>query len=451
MSWASRFRLLQYTKASLWIVPLLGLVLGVLLAQWAVSVDATDWLPAGWRYSASTAGGVLTAIVGAMIALLGFVVTIGVLVVQQATGTLSPRYMRLWYRDRLQKAVLATFTGTFSFSFALLRSIESDSVPDLGVTMAGAAVSVSLLLLLVYLNRFTHNLRPVAIAGLVARMGETVLVRGEAAVLGAAPRADGPVPPPEDAGPVAYVRSEHGGVIQAFHTGRLTALAARHDCLLVVTRLVGDYVPPGSVVVEVHGGTPAPDPRRVTGLIAFGSERTIEQDPAFALRVLVDIAVRALSPAVNDPTTAVQVLNEIEAFLHTVGRTGLRDRYVLGDRHGTPRLVVRGRDWEDYLQLAVTEIGEYGTPSLQICRRLGALLETLLGAVPAASRPAVDTELALLRESVDREYTDPARRTLARTPDPQGIGARRRPARPVGSGVVDREDVRGEGGGVGRG
>lgn len=191
MSWASRFRLLQYTKASLWIVPLLGLVLGVLLAEWAVSVDSTGF-PAGWRYSASTASGVLTAIVGAMIALLGFVVTIGVLVVQQATGTLSPRYMRLWYRDRLQKAVLATFTGTFSFSFALLRTIESDSVPDLGVSMAGAAVSVSLLLLLVYLNRFTHNLRPVAIAELVGRLGETVLVRGEAAVLGAAPRAGTP-------------------------------------------------------------------------------------------------------------------------------------------------------------------------------------------------------------------------------------------------------------------
>ena len=108
----------------------------------------------------------LTAIAGAMVALLGFVVTIGVLVVQQATGTLSPRYMRLWYRDRLQKGVLAHFAGTFTFAFGLLRRIEDDFVPDIGVTLAGVAVAASLGLLLIYLDRFTHRLRPVAVAAL---------------------------------------------------------------------------------------------------------------------------------------------------------------------------------------------------------------------------------------------------------------------------------------------
>ena len=103
------------------------LVLGAVLAQGAVLVDGAVRLPSNWTYSASTASRVLTAIVAAMVALLGFVVTIGVLVVQQATGTLSPRYMRLWYRDRLQKAVLATFAGTFTFAFSLLRGVEDDS------------------------------------------------------------------------------------------------------------------------------------------------------------------------------------------------------------------------------------------------------------------------------------------------------------------------------------
>ncbi|WP_328394701.1 DUF2254 domain-containing protein [Streptomyces sp. NBC_00390] len=416
----------QYAKASLWIVPLFGLVLGVLLAEAALAADSAGWVPWGWDYSATTASGVLSSIVGSMVALLGFVVTIGVLVVQQATGSLSPRYMRLWYRDRLQKAVLATFTGTFAFAFSLLRTIESDAVPDLGVTLAGAAVAVSLLLLLVYLNRFTHNLRPVAIADLVGRMGEKVLTRAAARISSSeAPDSAAPVLP---GGPVTHIRSVRGGAIQALNAAGLKAAAVRHDCVFVVAHPVGDFVPPGTVLIEVHGGASAPDPATVTGLVALGPERTIEQDPAFALRVLVDIAIRALSPAVNDPTTGVQVLNHIEAFLHTVGRARLRGHYVLADDRGRPRLVVPGRSWEDYLQLAVTEIREYGATSLQICRRLRALFQGLLDTLPAERLPAVRVELGLLDEAVERQFTDPVRRAMAQTADPQGIGGRRRPA-----------------------
>lgn len=281
-SWAARFRLGQYVKASLWIVPLFGLVLGVALAEAAAAVDGASWLPTSWDYSASTATSVLSSVVGSMIALLGFVVTIGVLVIQQATGTLSPRYMRLWYRDRLQKAVLGTFTGTFAFAYTLLRSIETDSVPNLGVTMAGIAVSASLLLLLIYLNRFTHNLRPVAIADIVGRSGEQVVHRAAAHLRSAA--APGKAPPAT--GSVARIRSERGGVVQALNAPGMVSLAARHDCVFVLVASVGDFVPPGGTVVEVHGAASPPDPHRVTDLLALGAERTIEQDPAFALRIL---------------------------------------------------------------------------------------------------------------------------------------------------------------------
>ncbi|MFJ5829153.1 DUF2254 family protein [Streptomyces sp. NPDC093089] len=311
-------------------------------------------MPGDWHHSAATASGVLTAIVGAMAALLGFVVTIGVLVVQQATGTLSPRYMRLWYRDRLQKAVLATFTGTFSFAFSLLREIESDSVPDTGVSLAGTAVAVSLVLLPVYLNRFTHNLRPVAIAELVERMGEAVLDAGAAEVRGAAAHGAEAVP---SNGPVTHVRTVRAGAV-----------------------------------------------------------------PAFALRVLVDIAIRALSPAVNDPTTAVQVINYIEAFLHVVGRTPLPGRYVLADAHGNARLVLPGRDRDAYLQLAVCEIMEYGSSSLQVCRRLRAMLDGLLDTLPPQQHPPIQKQLALLRNSVERAFTDPGRRAIAQQADLQGVG-----------------------------
>ncbi|MEV7523600.1 DUF2254 domain-containing protein [Streptomyces sp. NPDC091371] len=424
MSWAARFRLRQYAKASLWIMPLLGLVLGALLAEWTAGTQGAGWLPDNWQYSATTASSVLSSVVGSMVALLGFVVTIGVLVVQQATGTLSPRYMRLWYRDRLQKAVLATFTGTFAYAFSLLRKIESDAVPDLGVTLSGVAVSVSLMLLLIYLNRFTHNLRPVAIADLVGRLGEKVLDRATVRIRRSSARDEASVPP---AGPVARIRSERGGVIQAFDAAGLIATAVRHDCVLVLAHQVGDFVPPGTTLVEAHGSARTPDPRRLNGLVALGTERTIEQDPAFALRVLVDIAIRALSPAVNDPTTAVQVLNHVDTFLHLLGRARLRGRYVLADDEGRARLVVPGRGWEDYLQLAVTEIREYGATSLQVCRRLRALLEDLLATQPAERLPAVRAELVLLEEAVRRAFPEPARRACAGTADRQGIGGGRAP------------------------
>ncbi|MFD7231109.1 DUF2254 domain-containing protein [Streptomyces sp. NPDC059881] len=425
MSWATAFRLRQYAKASLWIIPLLGLVLGVLLADAAVWLEGMIQLPEHWRYSPSTASSVLSTIVGAMVALLGFVVTIGILVVQQATGTLSPRYMRLWYRDRLQKAVLATFTGTFAFAFSLLRLIETDFVPNLGVTLAGTAVAVSLLLLLIYLNRFIHNLRPVAIAALVSGAGRRLLERGLALQAKGTLSAGEPKEPLPD-GPVTLVRTERGGAVQGINAAGLTAAAERHDCVLVLRHPVGDFVPPGAALVAVHGASPdghrAIDHRELTGYVALGVERTIEQDPAFALRILVDVAIRALSPAVNDPTTAVQVLNHIEAMLHNIGRVELHRVYTLRDRRGHPRLVVPGRSWEDFLQLALTEIREYGADSTQVCRRLRALLQGLLGALPERHLPPVRAQLTLLDEAVAQAFTDPARRATALIPDRQGIG-----------------------------
>jgi hypothetical protein len=129
MSWGIAFRLRQQLKGSLYALPVLGALLGPVLGQLTLWLDGSVQLPEAWSYSAATATAVLSVLVGSMVALLGFVVTIGVLVVQMATGTLSPRYMRLWYRDLLQKVVLATLAGTLTFSFSLLRHVEDTSVP----------------------------------------------------------------------------------------------------------------------------------------------------------------------------------------------------------------------------------------------------------------------------------------------------------------------------------
>src|SRR3954453_22346094 len=176
MSWARRFRLREYLRGSLWFVPLIAAGVGPPLALICVALEPSVTLPEQLQYSSSTASTVLTAIVGAMIALTGFVVTLGVLIVQLATGTLSPRFMRLWYRDRLQKAVLGVFLGTLTFSFALLRHIEDDAVPNLGITLAGLLVLLGLILFPFSIARFVHRLPPVVFARLVGRAGARVFV-----------------------------------------------------------------------------------------------------------------------------------------------------------------------------------------------------------------------------------------------------------------------------------
>src|SRR3954466_12751073 len=176
-SWAARFRRRQRLKGSLWMVPLICALAGPVLAELTIALDSTVDVPSGWTYSESTASTVLSAIVGAMVGLTGFVVAFGVLIVQMATETLSPRFMRLWYRDNLQKAVLGMFVGTLTFALALLRRVGPTSVPEIGVTLAGLAVTVSVVLFLIYLDRFIHRLRPVAVAWLVADAGARVFAQ----------------------------------------------------------------------------------------------------------------------------------------------------------------------------------------------------------------------------------------------------------------------------------
>ncbi len=377
-----------------------------------------------WSYSASTASGLLTAIAGAMIGLLGLVVTIGVLVVTMATSTLSPRFMRLWYRDRLQKVVLAAFTATFVFSLALLQQIGSGSVPDLGVTVAGVAVTVDLVLLLLYLDRFVHALRPVAVAAAMADAGLAIVTSPEFAL---DQRDEAEEPDLGTDEPDLRVRAARSGAIQAVNLRGIVALAAERRTVCVLRLTVGDFVNEGGIVLDVYGTPRAGDARRLIGMVALGHERTIDQDPAYAVRIIVDIAIRALSPAVNDPTTATQMVNHLGALLDGVGSRDLDGRGLLVDSTGELRLVVPTRTWESYLELGVSEIRRYGRSSPQICRRLRAMLVDLEGSVLPANQPAVRRQLELLDDSVNSVFPETDAEAFAMAEDRQGIGGISRP------------------------
>ncbi|MBZ2195866.1 DUF2254 family protein [Occultella gossypii] len=414
-SWRARFRTRSYLKDSLWVLPLACALLGALLGMGTARIDAIVTTPVGLQYDPGTATTVLTTIAGAMVGLLGLVVTIGVVVVQQATTVLSPRFMRLWYRQRLQKVVLGTFTGTFTFAFTNLRRVDDGSVPDLGVTLAGILCLTSLVLLLVYLDRFTQHLRPVAVAALVLTAGRR---EADTALPVTRPHLDATM----KGDPVLVVRTPADGVLQGLDARGLLALAGRAGCTVMLVPAVGTFVPAGSTIFEVYGpGVPrAVDLERC---VVLGLERTIEQDPAFALRVLVDIAARALSSAFNDPTTAVQVMDYIESFLIAAGQQELPARHVLADDAGVARVVIPGRPWEEYLDLGLAEILHYGATDLQVCRRLAALLDHLQTTVGPERRPAVESHRAELRAAVERSFPSPTDRARAGRSDRQGLGA----------------------------
>jgi uncharacterized membrane protein len=453
MSWSTRFRVRQHLKGSLWVTPLLGGLLGVLFGSLGALVDVQNGAFL-WQYSPSTASAVLAAIVGAVVALTGFVLTVSVLMVQMATGTFSARYLRVWYRDRMLKALLAVLVGTLTFSFALLRRVEANSVPNLGVTLAGLLVAVSLLLFLLYLDRFLHRMRPVAIAALVAKQGRRAFLAATAAADAGGPEIERTPLEALGGDPVLVVRAGAAGSIQAVQFEGLVRWAGRHDSVLVFPHAVGDFVPAGDVLVEVFGDAdPEADVRRLLGMVALGIERTIEQDPAFAVRIMVDVAVKALSPAVNDPTTAVQVLDHLEDTLRLIGTTDIRSHTHYTDGEGRVRLLVPARRWEDYLALGVTEIREYGASAIQVTRRLRAALEELLAAVRPEYRSAVEDELARLDASLAQHFAASADPDRAGTADRQGIGGppagRQEPAisrasdNAVGSTRADHEPVSG--------
>jgi uncharacterized membrane protein len=423
MSWGTRFRLRAFVRGSIWLVPVVGGVAGSLLGIAAAESTRVWTLPDGWTYSSGTAQAVLASVVGASVGLTGFVVTVAVLIVQMAAGTFSARYMRIFYRDRLLKAVLAVLVGTLTFSYSLLRRVEENSVPSLGVTLAGFFLAGGVLLFLVFLDRSIHRLRPVAVAAIVARAGR----RSFEDTLRDAAAADAPVYLPDryvgEAPPDLVVASTRAGAVQAVDLQGLARLARERGCLVVVRPAVGDFVPEGAALFEVHGGSPLDDALAdsLRATMVLGVERTIEQDPTYAIRVMVDIAIRALSPAVNDPTTAVQVLDHLGDMLRLLGVATLPPVTAQADVP-SPGVVIRTRRWEDVVDLTFTEIRQFGGTSIQVMRRLRALLDDLCERVEPTRRPAVEDELRRLRATIEEHWGRSVDLDRAQVPDGQGIG-----------------------------
>ncbi|GFN08514.1 hypothetical protein Smic_70700 [Streptomyces microflavus] len=216
------------------------------------------------------------------------------------------------------------------------------------------------------------------------------------------------------------VHEGRAGVLRDVNTARLVRAARRQDVVLRLIPRIGDFMVPGTAVLAVHGGA-VPPRSRLRYSVSVGVERTLHQDLAFGLRQLSDIALRALSTSVNDPTTAVQCLDRSIQFLAAVVHLPLGTVHHR-DRSGRVRLVQEGPGWESLVDLAFEEIRWCVAGSPQVSRRLLAGLDDLLLLAPEERKQPLVRHRALLVQAVERAVPVAADREFALLPDRQGIG-----------------------------
>jgi uncharacterized membrane protein len=403
-----------------WPIPALFLAAGAVLAAgtvYAPSLGLKSVLPAGPRVDSGEAASVLGIIAGATLTFLGVVFTLTLVALQLASSQASPRVLRTFIRSGITKLVFGLLMATFAYSvaFLVLASGRGHEPESRGLTTAAILVGASLL---VFLGYVATTMRLLQVAWVITDVANktAAAVREHHPPAGAYLSAA----PPELSGTTLIIalrtgRRRSAGVLQGVDHYRLVRLAQQHDCVLRLLVRIGEHVPAGAGVIVAYGR--APRQRQVVASLNLGRNRTLYQDPAYGLRQLVDIAIQALSPAVNQPTTAVQVIDRLEDILRRMATRPLLTGYY-ADAAGRVRFIEPTMSWTDFVNLAFTEITRYGAGSAQVVRRLLAAYEVLEQGLSADMRQPVHAQ----RESLLQQAADQGVEAELARPDAMGLG-----------------------------
>lgn len=418
MNWCDKYRLKLYVRNSIWIFTVLSIAAGMIAVMVLSRIDRAM----GWEMNIDpgTAGAVMATVAGSMFTLVVVSSSAVLVAVQLASAQLTPRIILLVYRSRIRKFCVSAFVFTFTFSVAALVRIET-TVPLLTSYVAAYGFLINLALFLYFIEGTGKTLRPSSALRVVGIEGRDVvqsvyplkLERNQPSVSKSIDilKKD----------PWRIVTNEVDGVVLAFDRRGLVSLAERSTCVLALVPQVGDFIATGDPLFWIFEGGEDLSADTLRNSVAMGQERTLEQDPTYAFRIIVDVASKALSPAINDPTTAVLAIDQIHHLLRSVGSRSLGDGRE-EDSKGELRFVYRTPNWEDFVHLAVTEIRQYGRDSIQIMRRLRAMLENLIETLPEKRAPMLRLELSLLEASAKRVFLDLYDQALAETGDLQGMG-----------------------------
>ena len=384
--------------------------------------------------SASAAIAFYSAVSSGMMALTGIVFAISLVLVQFNAVSYSPRLVIVTANDPGLFHTLGLFMATFIYTLAALAWADRNGT-------AGAPLFSSILIMallvasMLAFARLVHSISRLLVHNVLQDTG----TKGRRVIKAMFPLADrtqseeeaAPAVDPETAGPLRQTVVYEGEpqVVTHFEVARLVALAEREDALIVMECGVGETLIDSMVLLRVHGGRQDLPEAALRTAIGVGATRTFTQDPKYALRLLVDIAIRALSPAVNDPTTAVQALDHIEDLLRRLGRRRL-DTGRAYDAAGRLRLVFPTPGWDDYLSLAFDEIRVFSATSVQVIRRLRSALVGLAESLATQERRrSVLQYLDDLNSGVIHSAFVERDQQAALGEDRQGLGlSRRQPA-----------------------
>lgn len=371
MRWRS---LRDLSAASLWVSPtfwaLVALCAGAVLSQ--VAIDPQSPLAfIAFQGTADDARTLLITIASTVVTVIALVLGLTVVALQLSSTQFSPRLLRNFLRDRPTQRVLSVYLATFAYSAAGLYTVgvssgnRTEQFPRLAVTGAILLLFATLGMVVYFADHLAHSIQIDAIIGLVQR--------GTLAVVASKPgTVEVPTPtPPSWAVSLPAARS---GYVQCAYPRLLLPVAAQLDVCALVRPRVGEHVVAGTTLAWVWAASPdvpTPDLRAfrpvLDDAVRVGFERTLEQDAAFGIRQLVDVACKALSPAVNDPYTAVQAVDHLSVIFCALAVRPLGDD-IAYDADNRPRVIIQGRRFGDYLGTMCGLIRRYGAaePSLSL-------------------------------------------------------------------------------------
>ena len=377
-----RDALWEYMRGALWVLPTIAVVLalGIGMVLSRIEVSSTSWFV--FQGTPDDARTLLIAISSTLATVIALVLGLTVVALQLASTQFSPRLLRNFLRDRTNQVVLSVFVATFTYSTAGLFTVgvsagqRVEDYPRLAVSFALALLFISLLMLVFFVHHLAHSIQ---IDEVMRRVeGSTLrVIKHDLPSTGVSAE-----PTPSPPAWAVAVPAYQSGWVQTMHPDALLPLVRDHDLVAVVSTMVGEFVVEGSPLMWVWAPSPdnpSPDPETFTSAlplaVRLGYERTTEQDVAFGVRQLADVAVKALSPAINDPYTSIQALEHLGVLLAELVRRPLGSQRLYDDA-GTLRVVVPGRDLSYYLDLATGQIRRYGCAEPRVDRALLRVLAT---------------------------------------------------------------------------